>query len=170
MAFKTSDICDALASAQACLAQFRSFGQRKSFGGHIRTLRCFEDIADLRALVNERGDGCVLVVDGGGSLDCALFGDRMAASLVRNGWAGAIINGAVRDTAEIDDMAIGLKALGTMPRRGHQKGGGAVDVPITFGGATFVPGHYVLADEDGVIVLPERMTPADLDRANPDPA
>ena len=162
MPIKTSDVCDALDAAQACVTQFRSFGRRTAFGGKIRTLRCFEDIADLRVRVKEPGEGCVLVVDGGGSLDRAIFGDTMAASLVRNGWAGVIIHGAVRDVAALDGMNLGVKALGTVPRRGERNGGGVADVPVTFGGVTFVPGRYVLADEDGVVVLPEGVTAADV--------
>jgi regulator of ribonuclease activity A len=168
MPTKTSDICDALDAAEACATQFRSFGRRTAFSGAIRTLRCFEDIADLRIRVKEHGDGCVLVVDGGGSLNRAIFGDNMAASLLRNGWAGVIVHGAVRDVAELDAMDFGVKALGTVAKRGERNGGGAADVPVTFGGVTFVPGRHVLADEDGVVVLPEGVTAADGDLAPPD--
>ena len=162
---KTSDLCDAVEGAQACSSQFRTFGRRRAFFGPIRTLRCFEIIADLRHRVTEPGNGAVLVVDGGGSLERAIFGDTMAGNLVRNGWAGVIVYGAVRDTAEIDAMDIGVKALGTVPRRGELHDGAALDVPVTFGGVTFVPGRYVVADDDGVVVLPEGMTPADVTTA-----
>ena len=160
---KTADLCDALDAVEACTSQFRGFGRRRAFGGTIRTLRCFEDIVDLRQRVNEPGEGCVLVVDGGGSLRRAIFGDVMAATMSRNGWIGAIVNGAVRDVVEIDAMDIGLKALGTVAKRGERNGGGAIDVPVTFGGVTFVPGRYVVADDDGVIVLPEGVAPSDID-------
>jgi regulator of ribonuclease activity A len=160
---KTSDLCDALEAAQACTSQLRGFGRHRAFAGPIRTVRCSDDIVEMRARVNEPGNGCVLVVDGGGSLRRAIFGDTMAALMIRNGWAGVIVYGAVRDVAEIDQMDIGVKALGTVAKRGERRGGGAVDVPVTFGGVTFNPGCYVVADEDGLVVLPEGITPADID-------
>jgi len=156
---KTSDLCDARDDVVACSTQFRSFGKRRAFSGAIRTVRCFEDIALMRQRVGERADGCVLVVDAGSSLDRAIFGDNMAALMLRNGWTGVVVFGAVRDVAEIDAMDIGVKALGTVAKRGEKNGGGEADVPVTFGGATFVPGRYVVADDDGVVVLPEGMTP-----------
>jgi regulator of ribonuclease activity A len=162
-ALKTSDLCDALDGIEACSTQFRSFGRRRMFHGVIRTVRCFEDIVLIRQRVNERHDGGVLVVDAGGSLNRAIFGDSMAALMLRNGWIGAIIFGAVRDVAEIDEMDIGVKALGTVARRGEKTGGGEADVPVSFGGVAFVPGRYVVADEDGVIALPEGMAPSDID-------
>jgi regulator of ribonuclease activity A len=163
---KTADLCDALDAVLACTTQFRGFGRRRAFGGTIRTVRCFEDIVELRQRVDEPGEGCVLVVDGGGSLGRAIFGDAMAALMLRNGWNGAIVYGAVRDVVEIDAMDIGVKALGTVAKRGERRGGGAIDVPVTFGGVTFVPGRHVVADEDGVIVLPEGVAPSDIDTAS----
>ena len=165
MTLKTSDLCDALDAIQACATQFRSFGRRRAFAGPIRTVRCNDDILEMRQIVKEPGRGCVLVVDGDESLERALFGDNMAALMIRNGWAGVIVNGAVRDIAEIDAMDIGVKALGTVARRGGQDGGGAIDVTVTFGGATFVPEHWVVADDDGVVVLPEGTKPDDIDIA-----
>ena len=165
MTLKTSDLCDALDTVQACTTQFRGFGLRRAFAGPIRTVQCYEDIAEMRGIVNEPGNGCVLVVDGDGSLERALFGDSMAALMIRNGWAGVIVNGAVRDIAEIDAMDIGVKALGTVARRGEQNGGGRVDVLVSFGDVTFVPDSWVVADEDGVVVLPEGSKPDDIDVA-----
>ena len=157
---KTADLCDAIDAVEACTSQFRSFGRRRSFAGPIRTVRCFEDIAQMRERVHEPGDHAVLVVDGGGSLERAIFGDTMAELTMRNGWAGVIVYGAIRDVAEIDAMDIGVKGLGTVSKRGERRGGGALDVAVTFGGVTFVPGRYVVADDDGVIVLPEGVTPS----------
>ena len=157
---KTADLCDEHENVQACACQFRTWGRRRAFSGRIRTLRCHEDIALLRQLVSEPGAGCVLVVDGGGSLNRALFGDTMAANAAKNGWAGVVVNGAARDVAEIDGIDIGLKALGLNPKRGEKKGTGEIDVPVSFGNATFTPGRWLVADEDGVVVLPEGMTDA----------
>ncbi len=151
---KTSDLCDACAEAQASALPWRGFGQRRAFAGTIRTIRCFEDIALMRELVLQPGHDQVLVIDGGGSVARALFGDVMADKALRNGWAGLVIHGAVRDAMEIGAMDIGVKALGTVPCRGGRAGVGEVDVPVTFGGATFTPGHRLVADDDGVIVLP----------------
>lgn len=162
MTLKTSDLCDACDAAQACALPFRSYGMRRAFAGAIRTVRCHEDIVLMRNAVNQPGHGQVLVIDGGGSLARALFGDVMADVASRNGWAGLVIHGAIRDCVEIDTIDIGVKALGTVPRRGERAGTGEVDVPVSFGGVTFVPGHRLVADEDGVIVLPEGLTEADI--------
>ncbi len=159
---KTTDLCDACDAAQACALPLRGYGARRAFAGTIRTIRCHEDIALMRDMVGQHGHGQVLVIDGGGSLARALFGDVMAALAARNGWAGLVINGAIRDCVEIDAMEIGVKALGTVPRRGGRTGAGEVDVPVSFGGVTFTPGRRLVADEDGVIVLPHGLTEADI--------
>lgn len=159
---KTSDLCDACDEAQACALPLRGFGGRRAFSGAIRTIRCFEDIALMRDMVGQPGNGQVLVIDGGGSVNRALFGDVMAALAARNGWAGLVINGAIRDCLEIDAMDIGVKALGTVPRRGERTGAGEVDVPVQFGGITFTPGRRLVADEDGVVVLPHGLTESDI--------
>ena len=162
MSAKTSDLCDACAEAVACVLPLRSYGRRRSFAGTIRTIRCHDDIALMRDTVAKPGHDQVLVIDGGGSLARALFGDVMAAIAVRNGWAGLVIHGAIRDSVEIDAMDIGVKALGTAPRRGERSGAGDVGVPVQFGGVTFTPGLRLVADDDGVIVLPAGVTEADV--------
>ena len=163
MSLKTSDLCDACADARACALPFRGWGRRRAFAGAIRTIRCHEDIALMRDVVGQPGQGQVLVIDGGGSIARALFGDVMADVASRNGWAGVVVNGAIRDGLEIDAMDIGVKALGTVPRRGERTGGGEVDVPVTFGGVTFTPGQRLVADDDGVIVLPPGVAENDID-------
>ena len=162
MTLKTSDLCDACDEALACALAFRGWGRRRAFAGNIRTIRCHEDIALMRDMVSAPGNGSVLVIDGGGSLARALFGDVMAANASRNGWAGLVIHGAIRDGAEIDAMDIGVKALGTVPRRGERTGAGEVDVPVHFGGVTFTPGLRLVADDDGVIVLPPGIAERDI--------
>ncbi|MFM1988244.1 MAG: hypothetical protein RJA99_1201 [Pseudomonadota bacterium] len=159
---KTTDLCDACEGAVASALPWRGFGRRRAFAGDIRTVRCHEDIGLMRDVVSQPGHGRVLVIDGGGSIARALFGDLMAAVAIRNGWAGLVIHGAIRDAAEIDAMDLGVKALGTVPCRGTRTGAGEVDVPVSFGGATFVPGRRLVADEDGVIVLPEGTTESDV--------
>ena len=160
MNVKTADLCDERKDAQACRANFLGWGRRRAFEGRIRTVTCRGEIGLIRQLVGQPGEGCVLVIDNGGALDCAVFGDAMAGQVLRNGWSGVVIYGVLRDVAEIDPMQIGVKALATHPRRGTVTGGGQVDVPVTFGGVTFVPGAWVVADEDGVVVVPERPVPA----------
>lgn len=165
MTLKTSDLCDACDGARASALAWRGYGRRRAFAGTIRTIRCHEDIGLMRAMVGQAGHGQVLVIDGGGSLARALFGDVMAEVAMRNGWAGLVIHGAIRDSVEIDAMDIGVKALGTVPRRGERTGAGETDVPVTFGGVTFTPGHRLVADDDGVIVLPAGLTEDDIDVA-----
>jgi regulator of ribonuclease activity A len=149
----TSDLFDENPGAASCETQFRQIGAVRSFSGPIATVRCLEDNVLLRAQVSETGDGRVLVVDGGASFACALLGDNIAELAVSNGWAGIVINGCVRDVAALAGLPIGIKALGTNPRPSGKTGAGEVDVPVTFGGAEFVPGATLHADDDGVIVL-----------------
>jgi regulator of ribonuclease activity A len=150
-----ADLCDAHEDeAEVCVLPFRDFGGRIAFAGPIRTVRCFEDNSLVKATLEEPGEGCVLVVDGAGSLRRALVGDMLGASAVANGWAGLVINGAVRDTAALAGLDLGIKALGSVPMRGPKRGEGVVDTPVAFGGVVFVPGDRLYADEDGVAVLP----------------
>ncbi|MFF0214538.1 ribonuclease E activity regulator RraA [Streptomyces vinaceus] len=151
----TSDLYDEHGEALAiCTTPFRQFGRRRLIAGPVRTLSCHEDNALLRELVNTPGGGAVLVVDGGGSLRTALTGDLIAGAAQRNGWAGLIISGAVRDSVALAGLDLGIKALGTVPRKSGKTGAGTVDEPVTIGGVTFRPGDTVHADDDGTVVLP----------------
>ena len=153
MPISTAEIHDAYPDEVAvCDAQFRSFGRRVEFAGPCATLKCHEDHKRARALVEEPGQGRVLVIDAGGSLRIGIMGDTMAALAARNGWAGAVIFGAIRDSAAIDALDFGVKALGTTARRSNIDMGGLVGQPVAFGGATFRPGDWVYADRDAVIV------------------
>ena len=148
----TCDLFDAHPSAHSCDTQFRLLGRRRSFAGRVRTIRCHEDNQLVKETLAQPSEGEVLVVDGGGSLHTALMGDLIAKSGMDNGWAGVIIYGAVRDSATLDAMEFGAKALGTNPRKSAKAGAGVRDVPVTFGGVTFVPGHYLYSDEDGILL------------------
>jgi regulator of ribonuclease activity A len=119
-------------------------------------VRCFEDNVLVRRLLESPGAGRVLVVDAGGSVRCALVGERLASLGAASGWAGIVLNGCVRDSAALTGGPFGIKALGTNPRPSGKRGGGEVDVAVSFGEVTFRPGALVYADEDGVVVLPER--------------
>jgi regulator of ribonuclease activity A len=150
----TSDLWDAHADrAIVCELQLRQFGGVTAFSGEIATVRCLEDNVLVKQRVAEPGNGRVLVVDGGGSLRCALVGDNVAGLALENGWAGLVINGCVRDVEALGRLAIGVKALGSNPRPSGKVGTGELDVPVSFGGATFTPGATLHSDADGILVL-----------------
>ncbi|MBO0607426.1 ribonuclease E activity regulator RraA [Myceligenerans salitolerans] len=149
----TADLYDERGEQLASLSlQLRDFGGVPEFSGPVRTIRCFEDNGLVKAVCATPGAGAVLVVDGGGSLRSALMGDLIAASAVEHGWAGAIIHGAIRDSGALGGLALGVKALGTNPRKSAKAGAGVVDEPVEIGGVTFRPGATVWADADGVLV------------------
>ena len=150
----TADLVDEIGShVRSCDLQFTQYGGRSQFAGPITTVRCFQDNALLKSVLSEPGNGGVLVIDGDGSLHTALVGDVIAGLGVDNGWAGLIINGAVRDAAVLRTMDIGIKALGTNPRKGTKTGGGQRDVAVEFGGVVFVPGEIGYSDDDGIVVV-----------------
>lgn len=149
----TADLYDEHGDAlQSCSLQLRHVGGRTQFTGVVTTIRCHRDNALVKSTLNSPGEGRVLVVDGGGSLESALVGDLIAGAAVENGWAGVVVNGAVRDSVAIGGLPIGLLALGTNPRKSAKDGVGDVDVPVSFGGVEFVPGATLWADEDGILV------------------
>jgi len=157
MTFATADLVDAHEHLQSCDVQFRNFGKSPHFFGSIVTVRCRHDNALLKGVLSQPGSGRVLVVDGDGSLHCALVGDVIAGMAVMNGWAGIVVYGAVRDSAAIAVMDLGVKALGTNPRRGAKSGQGEIDVPVKFGEVVFTPGHWLYSDEDGMVVNPSAL-------------
>jgi len=118
----------------------------------VRTVRCHEDNALVKAVTQTPGEGAVLVVDGGGDEVAHQGAAERAAAAVENGWAGAIIHGAIRDSVAIGGLALGVKALGTNPRKSSKTGAGVLDEPVEIGGVVFRPGAMVYADEDGVLV------------------
>lgn len=132
--------------------QFRNFGGVTGFTGHVRTVRCFQDNALLKSVLSTPGNGDVLVIDGGGSLETALVGDIIAGLGVDNGWAGLIVNGAIRDRVAIGTLPLGVKALGANPAKSTKTGAGETDVPVEIAGVTFTPGATVWADADGILV------------------
>jgi regulator of ribonuclease activity A len=151
----TADLVDEHGDAlQSCDLQLRQYGGRVRFAGEVVTVRCHQDNALLKSVLGEPGSGKVLVVDGGGSLHTALVGDQIAALAVEHGWEGVVVHGVVRDSVELAGLDLGVKALGTNPRRGTKTGAGERDVPVEFGSALFTPGARLVSDEDGVVVLP----------------
>ncbi|MGW3940431.1 ribonuclease E activity regulator RraA [Streptomyces phaeochromogenes] len=137
---------------QSCTTQFRLFGARTSFEGVVTTVRCHEDNVILKATLGEPGAGRVLVVDGGGSLAAALMGDLIADLGASSGWEGVVINGVVRDVEALSKINLGVKALGSNPRKSRKEGVGDRDVEVSFGGVTFTPGCHLYSDTDGILV------------------
>jgi len=158
MSFKTPDLLDANEAntrdghIRIVAPMFQRYGGRPTFSGQIVSLKLFEDNSLVREAFAENGKGKVLVIDGGGSLRCALLGDQLAILAHKNGWEGVIIYGCIRDSADIDQIDIGVRALNTHPLKSIKKGAGDRNIAVTFGGVTFVPGEWLYADEDGVIV------------------
>ncbi|MFM7434231.1 MAG: ribonuclease E activity regulator RraA [Gammaproteobacteria bacterium] len=153
------DLSDAnIGKVQTLRPGFRHFGLLSKFHGRVTTIRCLEDNALLKSTLGTPGDGRVMVVDGGGSLERALFGDMLGALLRDNGWAGIVINGAVRDVEVVRQMPIAVRALEICPTQPNKLGTGERDVVVSFGGVTFNPGDWLYADENGVIVSTAPLT------------
>ncbi len=158
MSFKTPDLLDNNedkvrdGSLRVVAPMFRSYGGRPEFSGQIVTLKLFEDNSLVRELLAGSGDGKVLLIDGGGSLRCALVGDQLAILAHRNQWEGIVVYGCIRDSGDIGQIDIGVRALATHPLKSVKKGVGERDLAVSFGGVTFRPGEWIYADCDGVIV------------------
>ena len=159
MHYLTPDLCDTYPElVQAVEPMFSNFGGRDSFGGEIVTIKCHEDNSRVKEQVALDGRGKVLVVDGGGSLRCALLGDQLAEQAARNGWEGLVIYGCIRDVDVIAQTDIGVQALASHPKKTDKRGIGDLNVAVTFGGVTFTPGNYLYADNNGVIMSPAPLT------------
>ena len=160
MDYQTADLCDKheerVRSGELRVLEpmLNSYGGREAFHGRIATLKLFEDNSLVRKALEAPGEGRVLVVDGGGSQRCALVGDQLAALGVKNGWAGIVVYGCIRDSVAIGEMDIGVLALDTHPLKSIKRNVGEADIPVAFAGAGFIPGQYLYADADGVLVSP----------------
>ncbi len=151
--FKTADLCDRFErKIEVAAPVFQAYGRNIAFSGAIRTVKVHEDNVLVKQMLSSSSDGCVLVIDGGASLRCALFGDQLAALASDNGWSGLVINGCIRDSETINKTALGVRALATHPRSSIKKGAGDMDIPVRFAEVIFVPGHYVYVDEDGIVI------------------
>jgi len=136
---------------------FKSYGGKTAFSGRIVTIKCFEDNSLVEEALKMNGKGCVLVVDAGESLRCAMLGDKRASDAFKNEWEGIVVNGAIRDSVMINSMAIGIRALGVCPRKSIKKGNGKRNLTVDFSNVKFIPNHYLYADEDGVIVIENKV-------------
>lgn len=153
MQVKTADLIDQFErQVQVLDPVFVNYGGADSFYGKVVCVRVFEDNVLVRQTLETNGKGCVLVVDGGGSVKCALIGDILSQLAIDNQWSGLIIYGAIRDSKEISRMPIGLKALNASPVKSRKAGLGATGEPLQFAGVTIHPGNYVYADLDGILV------------------
>lgn len=159
----TTDLCDAhegriaSGSLQVAQALFQRFGGASAFCGPAVTVRAFEDNSLVRPLLEEAGQGRVLVVDGGGSMRCAMVGGNLGKLGQQNGWAGIVVNGCVRDTAELAEYRVGIRALGTHPQKSRKQGAGERDVQVRFAGVTIAPGNWIYADLDGMLIADQRL-------------
>jgi regulator of ribonuclease activity A len=154
MLTKTSDLYDQHGEKLRVLPPvFHDFGGRSAFGGEVVTVRCFEDNSRVKELLATAGHGKVLLVDGGGSQRCALLGDLIGADAVRNSWEGVVVHGFVRDWSVLRTLALGIKALGTTPRKSVRRGEGETQVVVYIGAIECRPGDRLIADEDGIVLL-----------------
>ena len=155
MTFTTADLCDAHSDkehVQIAEPIFRRYGDHAAFSGQITTLKVFEDNALVRSTLEEKAENRVLVIDGGGSHRCAVVGDNLARLALGNGWQGIIVYGCIRDSAIINTLPIGIRALHTHPLKSFKHGHGERDITVTFAGIQFKKDHFLYADEDGIIV------------------
>lgn len=158
MSCQTADLCDRHADQLRVLEPIlRNYGAAPAMNGPVTTLKVFEDNSLVRAALETAGEGRVLVIDGGGSRRCALVGDQLAALAVKNGWAGIVVWGCIRDSAAIAEMPIGVYALATHPLRSVKRNQGERDIPVTFGGVRFQPNDWLYADADGIVVTSSKL-------------
>ncbi len=158
MQIVTPDLCDEYPDlVQVVEPMFNNYGAKESFGGEIVTVKCFEDNSVVKEQVGTPGHGKVLVVDGGASMRAALLGDMLAEKAAENGWEGIIVYGCIRDVDVIAETELGVQALSTHPMKTDKRGLGDLNVPVTFGGVTFKPGNFVYADNNGIIVSPQKL-------------
>jgi regulator of ribonuclease activity A len=160
--FATCDLCDehkndASGAFRVLAPVFRDFGGLQKFSGPVTTVKCFEDNSQVKSAVESPGQSRVLVVDGGGSLRRALLGGHLAAAAAQNGWAGVVIDGCVRDVAELAQSMVGIRALATMPLPTERRNEGQRDVAVQIQGVWVRPGDWLYADEDGMVVMPVRL-------------
>lgn len=153
MEYATADLCDMyIDQLQVVEPIFIDFGGISIFEGEIHTLKVFEDNTLVRAALEKDGTGKVLVIDGGGSFRCALVGDNLAALAIENNWRGIIVYGCIRDSKQISEMEIGVKALNTNPTKSMKRNEGQENITVRFAGVKFKPGNYLYADDDGIVV------------------
>ena len=158
MSFTVPDICDDfLADLQVLEPLFIEFGGKEKFCGEIVTIKCFEDNSLVKQTLGTDGHTKVLVVDGGGSLRCALLGDMLGAMAAKNGWQGVLVNGCVRDVEILKNIELGVRALKPHPLKSEKRNEGQLNIAVHFAGVDFKPGQYLYADENGIVVARSKL-------------
>ena len=155
--FMTADLCDEHTNIEIAEPIFNLYGGKKKFMGKIRTVIAIEDNSYVKELVNTKVDGDVMVIEGKGSIKCALLGDNLAKIASENGWAGFVINGCVRDSEIINTIPIGIKALNTMPKKSNKNNVGEFKKDLNFAGVLFREGYFLYSDSDGIIISKEKL-------------
>ena len=158
---KTTDLCDAH-EGKIQVAEpigFKDFGGNKNFNGKIETVKCFEDNSFVRKALEQNGEDKVLVIDGGGSMRCALLGDMLGDLAIKNKWNGIIVYGCIRDSVAMANLALGVKALQAIPLKSNKRNEGQQNIPVCFAGVNFIPSEFVYCDEDGIIVSQTPLNP-----------
>ncbi|MHC8441682.1 MAG: ribonuclease E activity regulator RraA [Candidatus Eutrophobiaceae bacterium] len=156
--FATADLCDIHGDKlQIAMPVLRHYGARKRFAGRISTVKSYEDNSLVREATTEAGAGRVLVVDGGGSLNCAMLGDMLAERAMKNGWEGIVLSACIRDSVRISKLDIAVMALAINPRKSVKLGAGCRDIPVHFSDVIFVPDEWLYADEDGIVLSQETL-------------
>lgn len=157
--FATCDLCDVhkadTSGAFRVLPNvFRDYGGVLKFAGPVSTVKCFEDNSLVKAALDAPGQGRVLVVDGGASLRRALVGGNIGAAAAKNGWAGVVVYGCVRDVSELARCDVGIRALGVIPLPTEKRDQGEREVAVQVRGVWVRPGDWLYADADGIVVMP----------------
>ncbi|CAM2976242.1 ribonuclease E activity regulator RraA [Vibrio rarus] len=167
MEYNTSALCDVyLDQVDVVEPMFSNFGGSASFAGQVTSIKCFEDNGLIRSVLEQDGQGRVLLIDGGGSLRKALIDAEIASLAEENEWEGIVVYGSVREVDELEEMNIGIQALASIPVGAIQSDAGEVDVPVNFGGVSFLPEDYIYADNTGIILSQEPLdTNFDLDES-----
>lgn len=158
MNIKTSDLSDE--NSDITIAEpigFKDYGKKKSFYGKIHTVKCFENNTFVRKALEKNGEEKVLVIDGGGSLKCALLGDMLGEIGIKNKWEGIVVFGCIRDSVALSKIEIGIKAIGTNPLKSKKEISGNENIKVHFANTDFIPGEYIYCDEDGIIVSKEKL-------------
>ena len=155
MAFKTTDLCDEHGDLlQVATPRLTFFGASRTLAGEVVTVKCFEDNSKVVEQLDTPGKGRVLVVDGGASLRYSLLGGNLGVKAVKNGWAGVLVWGALRDVEELCDLPVGILALASVPRKTSKRGQGVCNVEVEVAGMRVAPGAFLYADENGVVLSP----------------
>ena len=157
MKYVVPDLCDQYPEVAVLDVIFTNYGGKKSFGGEVVTVKCFEDNSLVKTLVGQPGEGRVIVVDGGGSMRAALLGDMLAEKALANGWEGLVINGCIRDIDVISTTDLGVQALNIHPRKTEKRGLGDLNVSVTIAGVTINPGAFIYTDNNGIILSDKKL-------------